>query len=197
MVNTEEIINNLKEFYPVNNRIITHVGIGGGILTGYTQEAKEITAIDNDVKILKPLTEKIMQNKLDKKFTIIITDFRNSRVKSDLTFFEFCMHEMEHQNEVIKHAKEISDTVLIADHARNSEWAHYTCETEKIENSWSEIENFDIIKRTGFKTHQFFNSYDELYEKLLILGDESIKRIKEFKGKTNFKIKMPYELCLI
>lgn len=197
MVNIDLIIKNLKKFYPPDDKKIIHAGIGGGILTGYSQDAREVIAIDNDEKILIPLTEKLIQNKLETKFTIIITDFINFSGKADLTFFEFCMHEMENQNEVIIHAKNISDTVLIADHAKNSEWAHYTNETVKIGNSWNVIDKFSIKKRVRFETDQIFSTYNELHNKLSILGEESTKRIKKFEGKTNIKINMPYEIYLI
>lgn len=197
MVNIDSIINNLKEFYSLSDKRITHAGIGGGILTDYTMDAREVIATDSNAEILKPLTEKLIHNKPDNKFTIIITDYINFTEKSDLTFFEFCMHEMENPHEKILHAKELSSTVLIADHARNSDWAHYTNETEKIENSWKEIERFNIIKRERFEEYQIFNSYEEIYDKLSVQGEESIRRIKEFEGKTDIKIRMPYEICII
>ena len=197
MVNIEAIINNLKEFYSLKDKIITHVGIGGGILVGYTKDAREVIATDNNAEILKPLTEKLIHVKLEKKFTIILTDYNKFTVSTDTTFFEFCMHEMENPYDTVLQAKGLSSTVLIADHGINSEWAYYTCETEKIENSWKEIEKFKIIKRERFEEYQIFNSYEEIYNKLSVLGEESIGRIKEFEGKTDFKIRMPYEICLI
>jgi predicted RNA methylase len=197
MVNIDLIIKNLREFYPLYDKKIIHAGIGGGILTGYTQDAKEVTAIDSDEKILIPLSEKIIRDKLEKKFTIIISDFLNFRGKADLTFFEFCMHEMQNHNEVITHAKSISDTVLIIDHGRDSDWAYYTCETEKIEDSINATEKFSIKKRERYEAEQIFSTYEELYNKLSILGEESIKRIKIFENKTNFRIEMPYEIYLL
>lgn len=197
MVNIDLIIKNLKEFYPPDDKKIIHAGIGGGILTGYSRDAREVIAIDSDERIFIPLKEKLKQLKLEKKFTIIITDFMHYNGEADLTFFEFCMHEMKNQNEIIRHAKNISGTILIADHARNSDWAYYTCETEKIENSWKEIERFSIIKRKRFEEYQIFNSYEEIYNKLSVQGEKSIRRIKEFEGKTDLKIRMPYEICLI
>lgn len=197
MVNIDLIIKNLKEFYPPDDKKIIHAGIGGGILTGYSRDAREVIAIDSDERIFIPLKEKLKQFKLEKKFTIIITDFINFSGKADLTFFEFCMHEMEDRENVITHAKNISDTVLIADHGRNSEWAYYTCETDKIENSLNTIEKFSIKKSARFETEQIFSTYQELFNKVSVQGEESINRIKHFEGRTDIKIKMPYESYLI
>jgi predicted RNA methylase len=197
MLKIESIINNLNDFYNLENKRVIHVGAGGGILTGYSKNAKVIVAIDNDPSIEKALASKIEKENLSDKFKIRILDFLDYTEKADITFFEFCLHEMDNPFDAIKHAKEISESILIIDHALNSEWSWYTLETEKLKKSWSAINQFEFKLEKTFEEIQSFDSYDELNKKLSVLGSEALERIKVFEGIEEIKIKMPYVVCLI
>ena len=94
-------------------------------------------------------------------------------------------------------ANSIANNVLIIDHVPESEWSWYCCETEKIERSWKSMENIDFIESKRKVALQTYDSYEELRNKLPVVGDEAINRIKELKGKTDINIEMPYRMVLI
>lgn len=192
-----KIINNLNEFYNLTDKKIIHVGIGKGLFTGYSNLAKKVFAYDNNPDIEKDLLSKLQNENTIDRYVIRISDFSDCKDNADLVFFEFCLHEIENPNEALEFAKGISNNILIIDHSKFSKWSYYTLESDKLEKSWSAINNFEYKKHKAFDEYQFFNDFSELKDKLSVLGDECMKRIKEFENESNIKIYMPYEICLI
>ena len=87
--------------------------------------------------------------------------------------------------------------MVVIDHLPEPEWSYYTVETEKITSSWQAIRRFPIKKEARYMATQLFKDYNELYEKLKILGDECLRRIEKFKDKKDFSIPMPYAIAQI
>lgn len=193
----KKIINNLLEFYDFNNRTIITVGAGGGQLIEYARVAKQVLAIDYDQDALQKLKDNLIRSGLDAKFTLFHSDFYLSHLKGDIVMFEFCLHEMEIPEEALKHALTMAPHIIILDHWPDSEWAYFGGEEEKIANSWKTLELFHLLKVQKFDTFQFFNDYEEIYQKVKGQGENSIKRISDFKGKKNFTIPMSYGIALI
>ncbi len=197
MINLEAIVDNLTTFYPLEGKRIIHVGVGSGILTGYSGTAKEIVGIDSNPTIEPILAAKLKAENLTGKFQVRIMDFIDYAQRADVVFFEFCLHEMENPLAFIMHALTIAPTVVIADHSRNSQWSWYGCETEKLERSWAAINQFEVRHRATFEETQRFNSFEDLHQKLSVLGAESLARIEPLRNENHIGIPMPYEVCLL
>jgi hypothetical protein len=91
----------------------------------------------------------------------------------------------------------MAPNVLIIDHWPGSEWAFIGDEEEKIAKSWTALKLFTLKNVQKFNTVQFFNDYEEIYQKVKMQGETSIKRINDFKDKRNFTIPMSYGIALI
>jgi predicted RNA methylase len=186
----KEIINNLLDFYDFNNRTIITVGAGGGQLIEYGKVSKKVFAIDFDEASLQKLKENLIRSGLDDKFTLVHSDFYLSNLRGDVVLFEFCFHEMEDPEAALKHALTMAPNVIILDHWADSEWAYFGGEEDFIAKSWATAKRFHLIKVQKFDTFQFFNDYEEIYQKVKLQGETSINRINDFKDKRNFTIPM-------
>ena len=193
----EQIIKNLSSFYNFNGKTIAHVGAGGGALIDDSNLPPKIIAIDQDEEGLNQLKEQIKNTTFKNNFSYICNDFCKVKISCDTVFFEFCLHEMRNPIKTLNHAKGLAEETIIIDHYTNSEWSWYTCETGKISKSWEAIKNNDVKREEIFDATQIFKNYNELYDKLKVVGHESIKRIEKFKEKNNIIIQMPYGIVLL
>ena len=91
----------------------------------------------------------------------------------------------------------MSPEVLINDHWPSSEWTYITDEEIKATNSWKAIEKCQPRRIQRFDTEQFFNDFDELYNKVKKQGERTIQRTEKYKGMKDFSIPMSYGLALI
>lgn len=189
------IVNNLVGFYDFNDKNILSVGAGGGQLIEYGRRAKKVFAVDNDESAIERLKVSVSAKGLDHKFETIHDDFFNVNKKVDVVLFEFCLHEIPDANKALKHAKSLSDEVLVFDHWKESEWAFYVDETEKVEECWSTIEKHGLKRFEIYNTLQLFSDYDELYNKVSVMGETSISRIEKFKAINNIEIPMSYVIA--
>lgn len=192
-----KIIRNLLEFYDFNNQTVITVGAGGGQLIEYGRVSKEVLAIDCDKESLQKLKDNLLIAGLDDKFTLIHSDFYLASLKGDVVLFEFCFHEMEDPEAALNHALTMAPHVILLDHWPDSEWAYLGGEEENIAKSWAALKLFPLLKVQKFDTFQIFNDYEEIYQKMKGQGENSIKRIENFKGKENFTIPMSYGIALL
>jgi hypothetical protein len=193
----KKIISNLLSFYDFCNQTIITVGAGGGQLIEYGRVSKRVLAIDFDKEALQKLKDNLIKSGLDDKFTLIHSDFYLSNLKGDIVLFEFCFHEMEDPEAALKHALTMAPNVIILDHWPDSEWAYLGGEEENIAKSWATLKLFHLIKVQKFDTFQFFNDYEEIYQKVKAQGEISIRRIADFSAKKKFTIPMSYGIALI
>ena len=193
----ETIINNLLTFYNFKDKIVLHVGAGGGQIIDYAKIAQHTIAIDIDDSAIEILRYNVKEKNLENKISIFKQDYYQLKQKCDVTFFEFCLHEMSDSRLAIEYAKNLSPDILIIDHMPESKWAWYVGETKLVQDSWRTIEKMSIKKKLVIDTKQFFSDFQELKKKLFSCGDEVQKRILEFEHKTNFIIPMQYGLVLI
>lgn len=192
-----QIIQNLLSFYDFRGKTIVSVGAGGGQFIAYARLAKNVIAIDNDQRALDKLRENIFMLGLSDKFTLIHSDFSKAKVKGDVVLFEFCLHEMSEPEKMIEYAKGIANDVVIADHGINSEWAYIGDEKEKAEYSWADVKKFTIEKRVTHEAEQYFEDYNELFEKVKVQGDNSIGRISKYEDCLCITIPMSYTFVLL
>lgn len=191
------IIKNLVEFYDFKDKKILSVGAGGGQLVEYARDAKEIFAVDNDLNAIKRLEESITSKGLSDKFKIIHSDFYNVNIPCDVVLFEFCLHEMIDALKAIKHAKTLGVDVVIIDHWKESEWAYFVDEKEKVTQSWSVIESHGHKRFEVYNSVQLFADYNELFNKVSVMGETSIARIDKFKMQSSIVIPMSYVIVQV
>ncbi|RPH28920.1 MAG: hypothetical protein EHM93_18060 [Bacteroidales bacterium] len=187
----KEIIRNLTSFYDFTDKVICSVGAGGQLIE-YCRNAKMVYAVDNDRSAIQRLEDSLSKAGLASKFEVILSDFYDVRVVCDVVLFEFCLHEMVNPGKAIIHAKTLGADIVIFDHWTESEWAFYVDEKEKVFASWKAINTFTFKKKEVYNTVQFFNDYEELFQKVKVMGDVSISRIASFKEQKNFTIPMSY-----
>lgn len=192
-----QIIDNLLNFYDFKNQTVISVGAGGGQFIDYGYTSKHVFAIDNDKGALGRLEDNLKEYKLQDKFTLVHSDFHDSETKGDLVMFEFCLHEIKNPVSALSHALTMASNILIIDHWLDSEWAYIVDEEIKVSDSWNAVLNFKIKKIRKYKTFQYFNDYDELFQKVKIQGHNSIKRIKKYEAMNGFSIPMSYCFALL
>lgn len=188
----KSILNNLVDFYDFSDKTILSVGAGGGQLVDYAPNAKEIFAVDSDIDAIKRLEEVLINKGLKDKFTLVHGDFYDVNIHCDVVFFEFCLHEMVDARKAILHAKSLGVDVVIIDHWIASDWAYYVDEKEKVAESWKAIETLGYKQFNVYESVQHFADYNELYNKVSVMGETSIARIEKFKFKKDIKIPMSY-----
>lgn len=189
------IVSNLVGFYDFNDKIILSVGAGGGQLIEYGRKAKKVFAVDNDLSAIQRLNESISAKGLSDKFETIHNDFFNVRETPDAVLFEFCLHEIPSTNKALQYAKSLSNDVLIIDHWFASDWAYYVDEKEKVAVSWAAIEANGYKRFEVYESVQLFANYDELYQKVSVMGETSIARIEKFKTQIDIVIPMSYMIA--
>jgi len=192
-----KMIDNLLKFYEFDNQTVISIGAGGGQFIEYGRNSRQVIAIDNDKEALLKLENALQNSQLKDKFILINSDFYEVNRKGDVVLFEFCLHEMKDTEAAINHALTMAPSVLITDHWPHSEWAYIVDEKEKVINGWEALKRFKLKKVQRYNTVQFFRDYEELFLKVNVQGENSIKRIGKYKDRKDFTIPMSYGFALI
>lgn len=193
----QKIIDNLLSAYDFSGRIIIAVGGGGGQFIEYGRRARQILALDNDAEAIRKLQENLKKAGLEDRFTPIQGDFFEAKLRGDGLLFEFCLHEMPDPKAAVQHAQTMAADILIMDHWPGSEWLYYTTENQKVARSWASLESFPLRKKQKYDAVHFFHDYDELYQKVKVMGDLSLARIEKFKSQKNISIPISYGIAVI
>ncbi|MDD8013676.1 MAG: class I SAM-dependent methyltransferase [Acidobacteriota bacterium] len=193
----KKIIGNLLAFYDFPNKTVISVGAGGGQMVEYGRPARRVFAVDNSREALAALQQRLAGSGLEKKFSLVHCDFSSCDLNADVLAFEFCLHEMPDPAAAIAHARKLAGDILVLDHWPGSEWAFCVSEEEKVARSWEALNSIQPRKTVMYETVQFFKDYEELYRKVLPMGDVSIGRIRPFIGRTDFTIPMSYGFALL
>lgn len=187
---------NLRSFFDFHDKVVVHVGAGGGQLVGYSSITRSVLAVDIDKEAALHLDNSVREKGLSDKFKIEVADILSISAEADVVFFEFCLHEMPDPDRALKHARSLAPTILVIDHHPDSPWAWYVLESEKAARSWDAIRKFNIIQETSFHAEQYFTNYSELLTKVEVMGELAIERISDYFGKSNILIKMKYTIAL-
>ncbi|UCG52939.1 MAG: methyltransferase domain-containing protein [Candidatus Latescibacterota bacterium] len=190
------INDNLRSFFDFKGKSVTHVGAGGGQIIDYAMDSKSVLALDNDEEAVRQL-EQIVKTMDLKNVVVETADILDSQTAADVVLFEFCLHEIANPLKALRKGFELARDVVILDHATGSRWAWYTAETEKVKNSWSSVDSFNVVREKTYKAVQRFRGFSDLYDRIKILGEPSLTRISVFKDKTDIEIEMGYKLALI
>jgi tRNA A58 N-methylase Trm61 len=192
-----KILSNLTAFYDFQGKKVIHVGAGGGQLIGYADITSHVWAVDSEEEAVTSLRERIDRERLAGKVNVIEGDFYTQSFDADVVLFEFCLHEMKDPLAAIEQARTMAGDVVVIDHKEDSPWAWFVCETEKAEVSWEAVRKSGIVEGRSFEAVQLFADYEELFDKVSVMGAEGIRRIADFQGVKNIEIKMSYQLALI
>jgi SAM-dependent methyltransferase len=193
----KQIIHTLTAYYDFKGKTVLHVGAGGGQILDYAQGTKKVFAVDSDPEAVLRLKVNIVQKGWDKRFIIREGSFLEMDQKTDVVFFEFCLHEIPDPGGALEHARTLAPHILVLDHAPDSEWAWHTDETEKVRASWAAVQEHNPARMKLFQAFQQFKDVDELTAKVKCQGEESLQRAQKFAGQTNFRIPMPYCIAVL
>jgi SAM-dependent methyltransferase len=193
----EAVEKNIRSFYDFKDKVVLHVGAGGGQLIGYSDITRSVLAIDIDENAVSRLETAIREKDLSGKFKVEVADIMSISAEADVVFFELCLHEMSDPHKALQHARSIAPSILVIDHHPDSRWAWYILESEKAARSWSAVRKYTVIKEESYDAEQYFSSYSDLLKKVEVMGEPAVDRISGFSGKTNITIEMKYTMALL
>jgi hypothetical protein len=191
------ILRNLESCYDFAGKSVIHVGAGGGQLIGYASRARDVLGVDPDAAAVERLRTAIRENSLEDRFRVLQSDVQSVSARADVVFFEFCLHEIVDPLTVLRHARTLAPEVLVVDPAPGSAWAWHLCETEKVLRGWGAAERFPRALDRTFPGVQRFHDQAELLAKVQVLGECVVRRVREFEGRQDFSIDMPYRVMLL
>ena len=193
----EAVERNLRSFYDFHDKIVVHVGAGGGQLIGYSEIARSVLAVDIDEQAASELGAAVRERGLTNKFEIEVADVLSISAEADVVFFELCLHEMPDPQKALKHARSLAPDILIIDHHPDSQWAWYVLESEKASRSWSAARRLNVLREKSYDAEQYFSNYSELRAKVEVMGEEAVARISDFVDKSDITIEMKYTIALL
>ncbi len=187
----------LTHFYDFRDKVVLYIGAAGRQLLDPATTVERLIAIDKNVEDLRELKRKIEDTGLQDHVEVVGADFVDVRVKGDVVYFEFCLHEMDSAEQTLRHAKSLAPDIVVFDHSANSEWTYYGAEEEKVRASSETMERFGIRRREKFQGEQRFANYGELFEKIKSQGAVALERARPWVDARDFVIPMSYELVLL
>ena len=191
------ILRNLESCYDFTGKSVIHVGAGGGQLIGYAGKARDVLGVDPDAAAVERLKAAIRERGLEDRFRVVQSDVQSVSARADVVFFEFCLHEIVDPLTALRHAQTLAPEVLVVDPTPGSAWAWHLCETEKVLRGWAAAERFPRAVDRIFPGMQRFRNHAELLAKVQVLGECVIRRVRDFEGRQDFSIDMPYRVVLL
>jgi tRNA G37 N-methylase Trm5 len=196
-VDIKALIAELTSFYDFRDKTVVSVGAGGGQMVEFARAAKMVIAVDRDPVALEKLRESLAAARLEDIVSPVLSDFEGITARADVVLFEFSLHEMDDPESALKHAATLAPDVVIFDHWPGSEWSYYAGEEAKVAAAWTAISRFVPQKKERRETTQVFEKYEDLFQKLKVMGETSLSRIKKYEGRRDIRIPMLYGLALI
>jgi SAM-dependent methyltransferase len=188
------ILQNIEACYDFTGKSVIHAGAGGGQFIGYAGKARSVLGVDPDAAAVERLKAAILERGLKDHFHVRQGDLLQMSVRADVVFFEFCLHEIVDPLTALRHAQTLAPEVLVADPAPGSAWAWHLCEAEKVLRGWTAVERFPRALDRTFPGEQHFHDHAELLARVQVLGECVIRRVREFEGRRDFSIDMPYRV---
>ena len=188
---------NLCEFYDFADKAVLLVGAGHGQLLDPAIRPKKLIAIDRDLTALREFQTKIAADARQTAVEIVHGQFEEVLTRSDVVYFEFCLHEIADPFAALKRARTLAPDVVVFDHSPASEWVYYGAEEEVVRRSSEAMKNFGIRRANSFRTQQRFRSGSELISKVAAQGPVAIERAQRYANINNFTIPMACELALL
>ena len=191
------ILRNLEGCYDFGGKSVIHAGAGCGQFIGYASRARRVLGVDPDAPSIERLRTAILKLELEDRFNVLQGDIQSVSDHADVVFFEFCLHEIVDPLTALRHARTLAPEVLIVDPSPESAWAWHLCETEKVLRGWAAAERFPRVLDRTFQSVQRFRDHAELLARVQGLGECVVRRIRDFEGRQDFSIDMPYRVMLL
>ncbi len=191
------IIRNLLTFYDFSGKTVIDVGAGGGQMAEYGRAAERVLAVDSDPAAISALTARLKALGLEDRFETIVGDFMRFERTGDVVLFGFALHEMTDPAAALARAKTLAPDVVVIDHLPSSFWSFLCSEEDKVRASWQAVQHFHQRRFASATALHAFRDYDELHARVHVQGETSVRRIEEFKARTDFAIAMPFGLALL
>lgn len=191
------VLRDIESCYDFTGRSVIHVGAGGGQLIGYAARTRSVLGVDLDAAALERLEAAVRTQGLEGRYRAVQGDVLSVTTRADVVFFEFCLHEIVDPVTALRHARSLAPQVLVADHAPGSPWARLMLEAEKVLRGWTAVERFERPLDRTFPGLQRFGDHAELEAKLRPLGDRVLQDAREFAGRRDFTIGMPYRVAVL
>jgi hypothetical protein len=193
----EAILKNLVEFYDFGDKTVIAAGAGGGQLAGYGRHARHVIAVDPDELAIRRLADAVAHLGIADRFSYVTGTLETCDASGDVVLFEFCLHEMADPASALDHAFNLAPDIVVIDHLASSVWAFHGNEDEKAARSWRAVEAAEVAERAVFETEQRFRDFEELHNRLIGQGAESLQRVERFRGETNLVIPMTYAIARV
>ena len=191
------LMENIQHCFDFRDKSVIHVGAGSGQLVGYAAAARSVLAVDHDPEAARRLSVVLRETGLLSRFIVFRGDFAAVRIRADVVFFEFTLHEVADPDAALQHARTLAPETLVVDPAPGSRWA-WTCgEEAKVERSWQAVGRCEISRDETFTGAQQFRDYAELLAKVGAQGEPTLGRIEEFRNRQGLAIPMPYRIALL
>jgi ubiquinone/menaquinone biosynthesis C-methylase UbiE len=193
----EAVLRNIESCYDFTGKSVIHVGAGGGQFVRYAGRAHKVLGVDPDPAAVERLKQTIREQGLESRFSALRGDLLTVTARADVVFLEFCLHEIVDPRAALRRARTLAPETLVVDPAVDSRWAWYLCETEKAQRGWAAVERFPLALDRTFPGVQRFRDHAELLAKVGVLGECVIRRVRDFEGRQDFSIDMPYRVALL
>ena len=191
------VLANLTRFYDFEGKAVIHVGAGGGQFVRSAEKARRVVAVDSDSAAIERLKLAVGAAQLGAIFAFREERFEAVDDQADVVLFEFCLHEMDDPDAVLRHARELAADTVVIDHAPESKWAWYVAETEKAARSWAACERAGIRREQRCLGMQEFGNGDALLEKVRPQGEPAVSRALAHAGSASIEIEMTYRIALL
>jgi SAM-dependent methyltransferase len=191
------ILRNVEACYDFTGKSVIHVGAGGGQFIAYAGRARSVLGVDPDAAAVERLKAAVRERGLEDRFRVLQGDILTASARADIVLFEFCLHEIVDPLTALRHARTLAPEVLVVDPAPGSAWAWHLCEAEKVLRGWAAVERFPRALERTFPGEQRYHDHAELLAKVQVLGECVIRRVREFVGREDFTIDMPYRVALL
>jgi SAM-dependent methyltransferase len=187
----------LREFYDFRDRTVLFVGAGGGQLLDWASLPRRCVAVDRDEAALEGLKSTVAARGLEGRMEVLAQPFEEVALRSDVVYFEFCLHEMEDPEAALRHAKRLAPDVVVFDHAEGSPWCRLGDEDLKVARSSEAIRRAGPRRRELRRAEQRFRDHADLLARIGPQGARAVARAEAWRGRTDIVVPMDYELALI
>jgi ubiquinone/menaquinone biosynthesis C-methylase UbiE len=197
VVDRNELTANLTRFYDFKGKNVLYVGAGGGQLLGPDSGVKEVVAIDSNGEALEGFRKEAKTKWAGIPIRFAPHKFESVGLRGDVTYFEFCLHEMADPRKALEHARSLGPDIVVMDHLPHSEWMFYAAEETEVLHSTKAAESFGIRRRETLLAEQRFKDFEELATRMSGQGELSHQRLLALKGTKDIRLRMDYGLFLL
>lgn len=197
VVDSRELTANLTKFYDFRGKSALCVGAGGGLLVPPSSGVSKVVAIDRDAEALNRFRTRSEAEWAGTPIRFVPRKFETVRLRGDVVYFEFCMHQMESPRRALEHARSLAQDIVAIDHLPGSDWVYYWAGEAAVLRSTRALESFGVRRRQAFTAEQRFEDREALAARLSGEGEESKRRVSEVKGSKDVRVRMDYGIYLL